>query len=154
HVSLKNISYALKWEMTSLIPTAPFNMALRVHADSGELGYSSVINNASTGNQNVNAKTTWKNSSTGYNVEISKKLLFIEPFVGFGQVSSKTDIGVTGSTNISIFTFSSASAYQAKNSGTHLFAGLNLNLFIIKLGAEYDQIMGNKKMAAKMSFYF
>lgn len=153
-VSLQNVSYALKWEVSRFMPASPVDIAVRVHANSGELGYTSIINNASTGNQNVNAKATWKNTSSGYNLEISKKLLFIEPFVGFGLVSTKTNIGVTGASNISIFTFSSAGSYQSKNSGSHFFAGLNLNLFIIKVGAEYDQIMGNKKMAAKLSFYF
>ena len=153
-VYLKNMAYALKWEVTSAIPTAPFNFAVRVHGNSGELGYSGVINNASTGNQNVNATTSWKNTSSGYNLEISKKYLFIEPYFGYGHISTTTNIGVTGSANISIFTFSSASSYKSENSGSHMFAGLNLNLLLIKVGAEYAQIMGIKKTVAKVSFYF
>ncbi len=152
--SLKNASYAIKWEITHFMPNMPLNIALRAHANSGEFSYTSVVNNATTGNQNVNAKATWKNSSSGYNLEISKKLFFIEPYIGFGLVNATTDIGVTGSSNISIFTFSTASSYQAKNSGTHFFTGLNLNLFLLKIGAEYNQIMGKKKMVAKLSFYF
>lgn len=151
---LKNISYALKWEVTSAIPTAPFNFAVRVHGNSGELGYSGVVNNATTGNQNVNATTSWKNTSSGYNLEISKKLLFIEPYFGYGRINTTTNITVAGSSNISIFTFSSASSYKAENSGSHLFAGLNLNLLFIKVGAEYAQVMGIKKTVAKVSFYF
>lgn len=152
--SLKNTSYALKWEVSRLMSASPIDVAIRVHGNSGSFGYSSVINNSTTANQNVNAKTTWKNSSSGYNLEISKKLLFIEPYIGFGRISSTTDIGITGSTNISIFTFSSASSYQAINSGSHFFVGSNFNLFIMKIGAEYGQIMGVKKIVTKLSFYF
>ena len=151
---LKNISYALKWEMTSVMPTAPLNVAIRIHGNNGELGYTGVINNVSTANQDVNAKTSWQSSSSGYNLEISKKLLFIEPYLGFGKVSTTTKIGISGTSNISIFTFSSASSHTSKNSGSHLFAGVNFNLFILKLGAEYSQMMGISKTAAKVSFYF
>jgi hypothetical protein len=153
-LSLRNMSYALKWELTSFAPLAPFNLALRVHGNNGELSYANVINNASTSNQDVLTTVAWKNKSTGYNIEISKKLLFIEPYVGYGKVNSITDIGLSGSTSVSIFSFSSASAYQASNSGNHFFAGLNLNLFILKIGGEYAQIMGNKKVMGKLSFYF
>jgi hypothetical protein len=153
-VTLQNTSYALKWEVSSLMANPALNIALRLHANSGQFGYSSVINNSTTSNQNVNATTTWENSSLGYNLEISKKFLFIEPYLGFGLINSKTNIGVTGSSNISIFTFSSASSYQSSNSGAHLFTGLNLNLFLFKIGAEYNQMLGNKKLLAKVSFYF
>ncbi len=153
-VTLKNTSYALKWEVSSLMANPALNIALRLHANSGQFGYSSVINNSTTSNQNVNATTTWENSSLGYNLEISKKFLFIEPYLGFGLINSKTNIGVTGSSNISIFTFSSASSYQSTNSGTHLFTGVNLNLLLFKIGAEYNQMLGNKKILAKVSFYF
>lgn len=151
---IRNVSYALKWEVSRLMPASPVDVAIRLHHNSGKFSYGSVINNSTTANQNVNANTTWENSSSGYNLEISKKLLFFEPYIGFGHISSTTDIGITGSANISIFTFSSASSYQAKNSGSHFFAGFNFNLFVVKLGAEYDQIMGVKKMAGKLSFYF
>ncbi len=153
-VSLENISYAIKWEMSRLISNSPVDVAIRVHGNTGELEYKSIINNASTSNQNVNATTTWKNSSTGYNLEISKKLLFIEPYVGIGRVSAETDLNVTGSSNISIFTFSNSSSYKASNSGSHYFVGLNLNLLFIKIGAEYNHIMGNKKTVAKLTLYF
>jgi hypothetical protein len=153
-MSFQNTSLALKWTFTDTIPAAPIDIALRVHGNMSELSYASTVNNASTGNLPVNTKATWKNSSTGYNVEVSKKLLFIEPYAGYGAVSTKTSIGVSGTTTVSIFTFSNATSYTSNNSGTHYYAGLNLNLFLIKTGFEYDKIMGVTKLAAKATLYF
>ncbi len=146
-VTFQNASVALKWTCTALIPDAPFDLAIRVHGGSSKLSYYSVINN-------INTQTSWKNKTTGYNVELSKKLLFIEPYVGMGQVSATTDIGVNSSTNQSIFTFTTANKFSASNSGSHIYGGLNLNLFILKIGAEYSRIMGATKAMAKLSLYF
>lgn len=147
NVEFQNASGAIKFTPTSLIPNAPFDLALRVHGGSSKFSYNSVISG-------VNAQTSWKNKTTGYNIELSKKLLFIEPYAGFGQVKATTDIGVTATTNVSIFTFTSANNYSASNSGSHIYGGLNLNLFLFKLGAEYSRIMGTTKYMGKLSFYF
>ena len=146
-VSIQNISGAVKWTCTDLIPTAPINFAVRVHGSSSTLSYGSVVNN-------VTATVAWKNTSTGYNVELSKKFLMIEPYAGFGSVTTKTDIGVSAATPVQIFTFTTATDYIANNSGSHYYAGLNLNLLLFKVSAEYAKIMGVTKMVGKLSFYF
>jgi hypothetical protein len=153
-VSFQNTSLAVKWTFTDIIPAAPVDIAMRAHGNFSELGYSSVVNNSSTGNLPVTTKASWKNSSTGYNFEVSKKFLFIEPYAGFGSVSTKTKIAVSAATTVKIFTFSDATDYTSNNSGSHYYAGLNLNLFVVKIGAEYARIMGVTKVAAKLSMYF
>lgn len=153
-VGFKNTSMALKWTFTDIIAGAPVDIAIRVHGNFSELSYASVVNNASTGNYPVSTSVGWKNSSTGYNFEVSKKLLFIEPYAGFGAVSTRTEIGVTAATTVQIFTFSDATNYTAKNSGNQYYAGVNLNLFLLKIGAEYAKIMDVTKIAAKTTFYF
>lgn len=146
-LSIQNTSAAFKWTFTDLIPTAPINMAVRVHGSSSTFSYHNTISNVNTGME-------WKNTNTGYNFEISKKLLFIEPYIGFGSISSKTKIGVTAASAVSVFSFTSATSYTAENSGSHLYAGTNLNLFIFKIGAEYAKIMGVTKIVTKLSLYF
>jgi hypothetical protein len=153
-ISLQNTSAALKWTMTNLIPAAPFDLAIRVHGNSSTLSYGSIVNNASTANLPVSTTAKWKNTSTGYNFEVSKKLLFIEPYAGFGAISTKSNIGVTAATSVQIFSFSTATNYISNNNGNHYYAGVNLNLFVLKLGAEYAKIMGVTKMAAKATLYF
>ncbi len=153
-VSFQNTSLAFKWTFTDIIAAAPIDVAFRAHGNMSELSYSSVVNNASTSNLPVSTKVAWKNSSTGYNFEVSKKLLFIEPYLGFGSVSTKTNIGVTAATTVQIFTFTNATDYVSNNSGSHYYAGVNLNLFLFKIGAEYAKIMGVTKAAAKFSLYF
>ena len=56
--------------------------------------------------------------------------------------------------SVQIFTFTDATNYISNNSGNHYYAGLNMNLFLFKLGAEYASIMGVSKIAGKFSFYF
>jgi hypothetical protein len=130
-------------------------MAIRGFYGTGELSYQTVVNNSSTGNVDVNTKATWKNKSYGYNVMISKKFLYIfEPYFAYGGISTNTDIGLAASSTVSIFNFSNASSYNSKNSGSELIYGMNINLFILKLGAEYAKIMGATRYAAKLSLYF
>lgn len=153
-VSFQNTSLALKWTFTEIIPAAPVDIAMRVHGNFSDFSYSSTVNNASTANLPVTTKVGWKNSSTGYNFEVSKKLLFIEPYAGFGSVSTKTKIGVSAATTVQIFTFTNATNYTSNNSGNQYYAGVNFNLFLLKIGAEYAKIMGVTKIAAKLSLYF
>jgi hypothetical protein len=153
-VSLENISGAIKWTFTNLIPTAPFDLAIRIHGNTSTLAYGSVVNNTSTANLPVSTTASWKSTSTGYNFEVSKKLLFIEPYAGFGSISTKSKIGVTAATSVQIFSFSTATNYISNNNGNHYYTGVNLNLFVLKLGAEYAKIMGVTKMAAKATMYF
>lgn len=152
--SFKNASAAFKWTLTSLLRESPIDIAARVHGSSSELMYSSEVKNASTSNLPVTTKMKWKNTSTGYNFSLSKKFLFIEPYVGFGSVSTKTHIGVSAATTVQIFTFSDANNYISNNGGSHYYGGVNLNLYILKIGAEYAKIMGVAKTTAKVSFYF
>jgi hypothetical protein len=153
-LSVSNASVGFRWTMTNLFKDPFFDFAFRGHYNTGEIAYTTVINNSSTSNQDVNTKVAWKNSSYGYNFILSKKILFIEPYIGFGQVSSSTGINISGASTVTIFTFTSSSSYTSKNSGSQTIAGVNLNLFITKFGAEYTKVMGVTKYTGKWSFYF
>lgn len=154
-VRFNNFSAGGKFTLTHFLPQSSFDLAGRFFFGSNDLSYSSTVNNSSTGNQDVNAKVTFGNTSFGYNFVLSKKILYIfEPYVGYGEVSTKTKIGVSGSSTVTIFTFSSSQSFESKNSGSMLYGGLNLNLFLLKLGFEYGNIMGVKRYTGKLSLYF
>lgn len=154
-VSFYNYSTGIKWTLTSLITDATFDMAIRGFYGNNELSYQTIIKNSSTLNQNVNTKVSWANSQTGYDIIFSKRFLYLfEPYVSLGQVKTNSDIKLTAASTVSIFTDTSKSSSNAKNSGTSVTGGINLNLFLVKLGVEYQQIMGVKRFNAKMSFYF
>lgn len=146
-VDLKNTSLALKWTFTDLTKI-PFDMAIRLHTGSSELSYADVVDT------NVNANVKWETSSSGANFEISKKLLFFEPYFGVGTVSTKTKIGVTAATNVNIFTFTADQSYTSKSSGSQVYGGFNLNIFLLKIGLEAGSVMGVSKYTAKVSLYF
>lgn len=152
-VKFEHTSYALKWTFSQMLKL-PFDLAARIHGSSSTLSYKDVINNSSTSNTDVNTTVTYDTSSFGYNLSISKKLLFVEPYFGVGRVSTDTEIKTNATTNVSIFSFSAANSYKSSNSGFHMFAGLNLNLFLLKIGAEYSKVMSVSRYTGKLSFYF
>lgn len=152
-VSFEHFSGALKWTITNAIPL-PFDLALRVHGSSSTLSYSDTINNASTSNQDVDTNLSFGTSSFGANLSASVNALVFEPYAGLGYVSTETEIKTSAATTVDIFTFSNAEAYTAENSGLHIFAGANINLFLLKIGFEYGKVMDLTRMSFKLSAYF
>ena len=43
---------------------------------------------------------------------------------------------------------------EADVSGSHSVLGVNINLFIFKLGLEHSRLFGSERTTAKVSFYF
>ena len=153
-VELQHVSLGVKWTFSKYLDFLPLDAALRLHGAKSEMSYSDVINNASTGNTDVNATVAFDTTSLGANLTFSKKFFIIEPYAGFGFIKNSTDISVEGSASISIFNFTTASTYETDSSGFHYFLGANLNLFIFKFGAEYSNVDGIDRMSGKLSFYF
>jgi hypothetical protein len=152
-VSFEHFSGALKWTITNAIPL-PFDLALRLHGSSSTLSYSDTINNSTTSNQDVDTTVSFGTSSLGANLSASVNALVFEPYAGIGFVKTETDIETSASTSVGIFNFSNDQKFTAENSGTHIFAGANINLFVLKLGFEYGKVMDLTRMTFKLSAYF
>jgi len=149
-VDFKHFSLGAKWTFSKFLDL-PFDMALRLSLANSEISYLDVINGFDT-------TITFDSRSVGYNLSMSKKFAFFEPYIGIGRVSNDTEITAAASGVINFFgsfiPASDSQSYETKNSGTHFFAGLNLNLYIFKAGVEYTRVMGLERYSGKLSFYF
>lgn len=152
-VTFDHFSLGLKWTFTNHIKL-PFDLAVRGHFSSSTLSYSDTVNNSSTGGSDVDSTISYETNSYGVSLLGSVNALILEPYAGIGYVSTDTDIGVSATTSVSIFDFSGSDSYNAENSGLHYFGGVNVNLFLIKVGAEVSQIMDLTKYSFKLSAYF
>ncbi|MCB0383920.1 MAG: hypothetical protein KDD43_00905 [Bdellovibrionales bacterium] len=149
-----NTGIGVKWTMTDSILSLPFNLALKGNITKTELTFKTVINNASTGNIPVDSKLEFSNTSMGLAAVISKNILFFEPYFGFGFINSDGDLKVDGTGTIFDTTLTTGKSAGAKNSGTHMFLGADLDLFILKLGLEYSKIIDADRYSAKLAFSF
>lgn len=154
NLTFKRTSMAVKWTMTDGLLVLPFNLALRGHYSTANLSYTDTINNSSTGNVDVNSTVGIKTKSYGFNVTASMNLFVIEPYAGLGFVSSNTDVFVNASGGTTIFNFSAAQAASSTSSGLHYFAGAEVNLLLVKLGAEYSNVYGVDRITGKVAIGF
>lgn len=153
-LSVNRTSFGAKWTITDGLLVLPFNLAVRAHYSTSDLSYSDVINNASTGGNNVNADIGIESKSYGANVTASLDLLMVEPYAGIGYVSSDTDINVNASGGADIFSYTSAQSASSSSSGLHYFVGAQANLLIFKLAAEYSNVYGIDRVTGKIAFGF
>lgn len=74
-----------------------------------------------------------KTRTTAFDVLVSKSLPIIDPYVGAGYqfVSGSLDAPVGGATGLQV-------SGKASSSAPHLFVGLPIKLFVLKITGEYD----------------
>ena len=144
-VTIENTTFALKWTATDSVLSLPFDLAVRAHYSSNTFSYKDTISS-------VDTTVAFDTTSIGANVTAGIDLLIFEPYVGLGYVSSDSDVTLTG--NVSIFNFTTSSSASASHSGAHFFAGTNINLLFLNIGAEYANIYGNSRYTAKLSVGF
>ncbi|MCB0365020.1 MAG: hypothetical protein H6624_11880 [Bdellovibrionaceae bacterium] len=149
-----NTGIGVKWTMTDSVLSLPFNLALKGNMTKTELKFETVINNASTGNIPVDSKLEFSNTTMGLAAVISKNFLIFEPYFGFGFVNSDGDLRVDGTGSIFDTTLTTGQSAGAKNSGTHMFLGAELDLFFLKLGIEYAKIIDADRYTGKLAFSF
>lgn len=152
-LSLSVLTIAAKWTLTESLITLPFvDIATRFHYGSSKLTSKT---NSEVSSVPVDSKMEFDSSSWGTNLSVGLNLIFIKPYIGFGYVSTNTEIGVSA-TSGTIFdsSFSSAASAKKKHSGGHMFVGVELDLFLIHLGVEYSKIFDVEKYAAKFSLAF
>jgi hypothetical protein len=140
----KNFSAALKWTFTDIIPAFPVNIRARVRIAKTDIDYK--------GNDGtIDYTGSIDNKSSGFDLTVSKKFVFIEPYLGFGYVTSKADFFANGSNNVFNFQ-ASDSVTGIKNSGVHYFGGAHLGLGFLKLGVEYSRLFDQNRYLAKLGF--
>jgi hypothetical protein len=149
-----NMGLGVKWTFSDLLSDWPVDVAVKANVTTTTLSFKQTINNASTGNVPVDSTVEYKNTILGYGLFVSKRLPFVEPYLGICMLSSKSDLGVAGQGSIFNQTFTSSQSASSSPSGTMLTLGADLSLLFIRLGAEYSSLLGTSRYLGKLAFSF
>lgn len=143
---ISTTSLGVKYNINDVIPVLPVNLALR-----GVYTISQFKFDQTQGAVNTSIKN--KNSMYGVQLLISPMLPIVEPYAGLGYLSATNTLEATGS---AVFdpSYTSGSSETKNISSTQILAGVDINLLLIKLGAEYSQAFGTNRYAAKIAFGF
>jgi hypothetical protein len=136
-------SVAFYWSFGGLIGL-PFDMKIKAAKTTAELSYTDTSSNA---------QVKYEHDGTNLTFSVSKSFLVVEPYLGVGRVSGDNKFNAAASL------FSSTSVQTIAQAGlekedTYFFAGVDLNLLLIRIGAEYSNPFDNKKMAVRVAFGF
>lgn len=140
--SLENSSFAIKWNINDVIPVLPVNLAIRGFQSNAKFSFTQDVTNE------VKNETT----VTGAQLLLSPMIPVVEPYIGVGMLTSKNKLTATAS----IFdgAYSASTSSDETVSGTQFLAGVEVNMLLLKLGAEYSQAFGNTRYGIKLSFGF
>jgi hypothetical protein len=139
---LENTSMAIKWNINDVIPILPINLALRGFTSTAKFSFTQ------DGTNDVENETT----ITGAQLLLSPMIPVVEPYIGIGMVNAKNKLSATASIFDGAYTSSLSSDESV--SGTQFLAGVEVNMLLLKLGAEYSQAFGNTRYGLKLSFGF
>ena len=155
--TVSNLNYqqyggAVQYKIMSL----PLDLSAKVHYTKTLFNFDQVVNNASTGNQPVNATINFDDTHVGGDLMVGKDLIFIEPYVGLGYEAASANLGLTGSTTASIFApaFTSAQSASSSPSSVRLLAGVEFKLLLLRIGAEYLHVYDTNRYNFKLSAGF
>ncbi|HEY1078874.1 MAG TPA: DUF6588 family protein [Bdellovibrio sp.] len=139
-------SLAVKYNINDVIPVLPLNLALRGFYSTANFKFDQTVSSV---NSSVENKTT----VSGVQLLLSPMTPLIDPYVGVGVVNASNTLEASGS---AIFDPSyTSSQSESKNlTGTQILAGVDLNLLLIKIGAEYSQAFGTSKYGLKLAVGF
>ncbi|MCO5142892.1 MAG: hypothetical protein M9962_07370 [Oligoflexia bacterium] len=156
-LSIKQFGGAAMWTITDLFLTElPVTLGTKVFFNKAQFSYSQTINNASTGNVPVAANISYDNTVFGLQAMVSKKLLVFEPYINFGWVKSKGDLGISAAVPATIFStsFTTGNSATSKPSSVLIAGGVDVQLLFFSLGAEYLRSFGKNSFTGRLSFRF
>jgi hypothetical protein len=137
-----------KWTFTDLFFSLPFNAALRGFYTTGGLSYTQPLNG---GTVNVNYNTV----ITGGQLSVSKKILFLEPYVSYGYLQQSSSLSGSGSSSLFNSNYPAGTTSISSVGTTGWFqAGVQVRILILTLAAEYDNLFGADSVAGRVAFAF
>ena len=145
--SLNSTSFAVKWNINEVVPVLPVNLALRGFYSNAAFEFGQTV-------ATIPVTVSSKTKVTGLQLLISPMLPLVEPYLGIGLLSGTTELGVTGAISIFDPAYSTAQSETKTASATQMIAGIDVNLLIMKIGAEFTQSFGASRTAVKLAFGF
>lgn len=145
--SVNSTSMAVKWNINEVIPLLPVNLALRGFYSNANFEFNQTV-------VGTPVTVTNKTKVTGVQLMISPMLPVVEPYLGIGLLSGTDELGVTGTNSIFDPSYSTQQSERKTVTATQMIAGVDVNLLVLKLGAEYTQSFGATRTAIKLAFGF
>ncbi len=145
--SVSSNSFAVKMNINDVIPVLPINLALRAFYSNASFDFAQTVSS-------VNVSVSNKTKVTGIQLLLSPMLPVFEPYVGIGLLSGTNELSVTGSNPIFDPAYSTSQSETKTVSATQIIAGADVNLLIMKIGAEFTQSFGASRTAVKLAFGF
>lgn len=138
-------SLGIKWTMTEIWPL-PVDMALKLHSGSSKLKWNQDI-------ATIPTDVSYEQTVSGLLFQVSKKFLFVEPYLSLGSVRSK---GKLAAPVAGLFdsTYTNGTSAEEEIAGSQFLLGINLNLGIFRLGLETGKSLGATTASLKASLYF
>jgi hypothetical protein len=147
-INFSYMSGAVKWTFTESLVFLPLDMAFRAHFSSAELDYAQTINTTSV-------DVSFENDVSGVQLLASASLLgMIEPYVGVGYLKGDGSVNITGSETFLDSSFSSSQSAESDSTSEQILLGAQVNLLLMKLGAEFESSFGTQSVTGKLSFGF
>lgn len=146
-VKFSATSLGLKYNINGIIPVLPINVALRGIYSNSKFSFDQTINS-------VNSSVEDSNTVSGLQLLISPMLPIVEPYFGVGYLSGSNKLSVSGTSTVFDASFSSAQSETKNVTSTQLLAGIEFNLLLLKVGAEYSQSFGTSRVGVKLALGF
>lgn len=145
-VKIKNQSFSVGWNAGRFFDL-PLDIALGYDHSSAQLKFHQDAVPATftpEANIKLNTKTDvmW--------VGVSKSFVFVTPYAKIGKSSIDGDLKA----DANIFNVGGQTSQSVSTNGNYLALGVNFQLTIIKLGAEWTQIQGVQRLSGKLSLDF
>ncbi len=145
-VSAQSESLALKWTFSQML-NLPVDLSVKAFGTWDEFKFAGNVGTSPS----VYTTFDLNDDMSGAVFEVSKKLLFFEPYAKAGIIQASGKMDITGSTQV----FSTGVMSDTENvTGNILMVGADFNLGILRLGAEVGSVFNDTRAAAKISLYF
>lgn len=147
-VKIKSQSFGLGWNVGAFLGL-PVDVAVGLDHSTSETKFHQDGDNTATPPV-VEADIKLKTTTDVYWIGVSKSFAWVTPYAKVGK--SKIDGDLKASAQI--FNVGGKTSQAVSLDGNFLAAGLNFQLFFVKLGAEYSQLQGVQRYSGKLSFDF
>jgi hypothetical protein len=151
HVSGAGLSIqsaALKWTLTETLSEAPtpYDFALRAHYSAAKFNYEQEINTFDT-------VVEISESILGVGAILSRRMVILEPYLGFGFLWSQGSVNLSGSEE-EFFAFTTSQSASAKAEAFYYNMGLNMNVLGSRFGFEAGRAFDSAKACLKIATTF
>ena len=141
---LEHFALATKWNFFSF---AVLDLAVKAHFSDSSISFNQTVSS-------VTSKVEIEQKSMGLDFIVSGDFVFVEPYLGFGYVTSDSEISSSASASIFDTTFTTGSSAKADFDSAKIFVGVQFNLFLVHFGLEYMDVHDTSRFSGKLSFYF